>query len=155
MPPGIANVSNDQVACEGSLVTLSCNATGKPTPNISWTKVEDNGTDSAPLLPAMDGKYVMSNIQRSVNGTYRCTADNGVGAPVNRTVRVKVECKSRTFYVVSKKRRKVVWKKTTVTLVLNSVKKRESENMIKILRHFAQPWDTGLLYRYLWSIPLI
>ena len=132
MPPGIASVSNDQVACEGSLVTLSCNATGNPTPNISWTKVEDNGTDSAPLLPAMVGKYVMSNIQRSVNGTYRCTADNGVGAPVNRTVRVKVECKSRTFYVVSKKRRKVVWKKTTVTLVLNSVKKRESENMIKI-----------------------
>ena len=111
MPPRIANVSNDQVACEGSLVTLSCNATGKPTPNISWTKVEDNGRDSAPLLPAVDGKYVMSNIQRSANGTYRCTADNGVGAPVNRTVRVKVECKSRTFYVVSKKRRKVVWKK--------------------------------------------
>ena len=140
MPPGIANVSNDQVACEGSLVTLSCNATGKPTPNISWTKVEDNGTDSAPLLPAVDGKYVMSNIQRSANGTYCCTADNGVGAPVNRTVRVKVECKSRTFYVVSKKRRKVVWKKKiTVTQVLQSVKKRESGNMITILRHFAQP----------------
>ena len=111
MPPRIANVSNDQEACEGSLVTLSCNALGKPTPNISWTKVEDNGTDSAPLLPAVDGKYVMSNIHRSANGTYRCTADNGVGAPVNRTVRVKVECKSRSFYVVSKKRRKVVWKK--------------------------------------------
>ena len=92
-------------------MTLSCNATGKPTPNISWTKVEDNGTDSAPLLPAVDGKYVMSNIQRSANGTYRCTADNGVSAPVNRTVRVKVECKSRTFYVISKKRCKVVWKK--------------------------------------------
>lgn len=121
-------------------MTLSCNATGKPTPNICWTKVEDNGTDSALLLPAVEGKYVMSNIQRSANGTYRCTADNGVGAPVNRTVRVKVECKSRTFYVISKKRRKVVWKKkTTVTLVLKSVKKRESGNMITILRHFAQP----------------
>ena len=120
VPPGIANVSDDQVACEGSLVTLSCNATGNPTPNISWTKVEDNGTDSAPLLPAMDGKYVMSNIQRSAHGTYRCTADNGVGAPVNRTVKVKVECKSHTFYVVSKKRSKVVWKKkkTPVTLVV-------------------------------------
>ena len=136
-------------------MTLSCNATGKPTPNISWTKVEDNGTDSAPLLPAVDGKYVMSNIHRSANGTYRCTADNGVGAPVNRTVRVKVECKSRTFYVVSKKRSKVVWKKTPVTLVLKSVKKRESENKVKILRHFAQPWDTGILFRYLGSIPLI
>ena len=146
MPPGIANVSNDQVACEGSLVTLSCNATGKPTPNISWTKVEDNGTDSAPLLPVMDGKYVMSNIQRSVNGTYRCTADNGVGAPVNRTVRVKVESKSRTFYVVSKKRRKVVWEKITVTLVLKSVKKRESENMIKF---YGTLHNRGILGYYI------
>ena len=73
MPPGIANVSNDQVVCEGSLVTLSCSATGRPTPTITWTKVEDNGTDSAPLLPVVDRKYVLSNIQRSANGTYRCT----------------------------------------------------------------------------------
>ena len=100
MPPGIANVENDQVVCEGSLVTLSCSATGKPTPNITWTELEDNSTNSAPLLPAVDGKYVLSNIQRSANGTYRCTADNGVGAPVNRTVRVKVQCKSRTLYGV-------------------------------------------------------
>ena len=98
MPSGIAYVSKDQVICEGSLVTLSCNATGKPTPTITWTKVEDNGTDSAPLLTVVDGIYVLSNIQRSANGTYRCTADNGVGDPVNRTVSVKVECKSSFLY---------------------------------------------------------
>ena len=101
MPPGIANVKNDQVVCEGSLVTLSCNATGKPAPNIIWTKVEDNGTDSVPLLPVVDGKHVLSNIQKGANGTYRRTADNGIAIPDNRTVSVKVECKSRTFYVVS------------------------------------------------------
>ena len=102
-------MENDQVVCEGSLVTLSCSATGKPAPNITWTKLEDNGTDSIPLLPLVDGKYVLINIQRSANGIYRCTADNGVGTPVNRTVRVKVECKSHTFY--GKKRCKVVQKK--------------------------------------------
>ena len=85
--------------CEGSLVVLSCNATGKPTPTtFNWTKVEDDRTDSAPLLPVVGGKYVLSNIQRSANGTYRCTADNGVGVPVNRTVSVKVECKSSFLY---------------------------------------------------------
>ena len=98
VPPGIANVSNDQVVCEGSLVTLSCNATGRPTPTINWTKVEGNGKDSAPLLPVVDGKYVLSNIQRSGNGTYRCTAHNGVGTPVNHTVSVKVECKLSFLY---------------------------------------------------------
>ena len=98
MPPGIANVSNDRVVCEGSLVTLSCNATGKPTPNITWRKVEDNGTDGAALFPVVEGKHLLNNIQRSANGTYRCTADNGVGVPVNRTVSVKVECKSSFLY---------------------------------------------------------
>ena len=98
VPPGIAGVNKDQVVCEGSLVTLSCNATGRPTPTITWTKVKDNGTDSAPLLPVVYGKYVLSNIQRSSNETYRCTADNGVGVPVNRTVSVKVECKSSFLY---------------------------------------------------------
>ena len=98
MPSGIAYVSNDRVVCEGSLVPLVCNATGKPKPNITWTKVEGNDTDSAPLLPLVDGKYVLSNIQRSANGTYRCTANNGVGTPVNRTVRVRVECKSSLLY---------------------------------------------------------
>ena len=95
VPPRIANVSNDQVACEGSLVTLSCNATGIPPPDITWTRVEDDGTDSEPLETS--GKYLLSNIQRSANGTYRCTAHNAVGVPVNRTVSVKVECKSSFF----------------------------------------------------------
>lgn len=98
VPPGIANVSNDQVECEGSMVTLVCNATGRPTPNVTWTKVDDNGMDSAPLLPVVQGKYILSNILRYTDATYRCTADNGVGTPDNRTVSVKVKCKSRYLY---------------------------------------------------------
>lgn len=98
VPSEITGVSHDQVICEGSLVVLSCNATGKPTPTITWTRVEDGGTDSTPLLPLVGGKYVLSSIQRSANGTYRCTADNGEGVPVNRTVSVKVECKSSFLY---------------------------------------------------------
>lgn len=92
VPPEIRNVSSNQDICEGSLVTLSCNATGKPTPSITWTRVEANGSDSAPL-PAVDGTYLINNITRSSNGTmYRCTAENGVGT-VNRTVQVAVRCK--------------------------------------------------------------
>ncbi|XP_022803126.1 hemicentin-1-like [Stylophora pistillata] len=87
-PPEVV-VSNDQDVCEGSSVTLSCNATGKPTPNITWTKEGENGTNSGPL-PSVDGVYVISNSSRSSNGTYRCTASNGVGDPVNQTTKVIV-----------------------------------------------------------------
>lgn len=92
--PELTSVSSDQVVCEDSMVTLSCNATGKPTPNITWTTVTVNGTDSVPLHPVVDGTFLISNISRSSNGsTYRCTATNGVGDPVNRTVTVTVRCK--------------------------------------------------------------
>jgi len=96
VPPEIGYVSSDQDVCEGSLVTLSCNATGKPTPNITWTRVADGVQ-----LPAVDGNYVMSNIQRSSNGTYRCTADNGAGDPVNRTVQVRVRCSPSVDRIVN------------------------------------------------------
>ena len=89
--PEIGYVSSDLDICEGSLVTLFCNATGIPTPSITWTRVTDNGSDSAPL-PAVDGTYDMSNITRSSNRTYRCTATNWAGT-VNRTVQVAVRCK--------------------------------------------------------------
>ena len=100
VPSNIANVSSDQVVCEGSMVTLSCNATGNPTPNITWTRAFDNGTDSALLLPVGDGRYVINNVMRGSNETYRCAADNGVGDPVNRTVRVTVTCEYLSFIIM-------------------------------------------------------
>ena len=85
-------MSSAQNVCVGSMVTLSCNATGKPMPNITWTRVWENGTDSGELA-SVDGFYVISNTSRSSHGTYRCTASNGVGDPVHQTTEVIVECK--------------------------------------------------------------
>ncbi len=90
--PEIDYVSQEQDVCNGSMVTLNCNATGKPTPSINWTIVWENGTDSEPLS-VVDGSYVMSNVKKRSNATYRCTAYNGVGDPVNRAVKVRVRCK--------------------------------------------------------------
>ena len=88
----VVDVTSDQDVCERSVVTLSCNATGKPEPDITWTRVWENGTDSG-ALQSKDGYLVMANISRSSNGTYRCTAFNGVGEPVNQTTKVIVRCK--------------------------------------------------------------
>ena len=85
-------MTGNQFACEGSVVTLSCKATGKPIPNIAWTRVQENGTDSGELT-SVDGFYVISNTSRSSKGTYRCTASNGVGTPANQTTEVIVGCK--------------------------------------------------------------
>ena len=85
-------MTGDQNVCVGSMVTLSCKATGKPIPKITWTRVWENGTDSGEL-PSMDGIYVISNTSRSSDGTYRCTASNGIGDPANQRTEVTVECK--------------------------------------------------------------
>ncbi|XP_022793270.1 fibroblast growth factor receptor 2-like [Stylophora pistillata] len=87
--PQIVTTSKNQDVCEGSTVTLSCDATGKPAPNITWTRVRENGTDSKEL-PSVDGYHVIHNISRSSNGTYRCTAFSGVGDPINQTLEVIV-----------------------------------------------------------------
>ena len=81
------------------MVTLSCNATGKPAPNITWTRVWENGTDSVEL-PSINGYYVIRNTSRSSNGTYRCTAFNGVGEPVNQTMEVIVGSKVIFLHVL-------------------------------------------------------
>ena len=77
----------------GSMVTLSCKATGKPVPNITWTRVWENGTDSGELPLSMDGFYVISNTSRRSNGAYRCTASNGIGDPADQTTEVIVGSK--------------------------------------------------------------
>ena len=83
-------MTGDQNVCVGSMVTLSCKASGKPIPNITWTRVWENGTDSGEL-PSMDGIYVINNT--SSNGTYRCTASNGIGVPAYQTTEVIVGSK--------------------------------------------------------------
>ena len=84
-------MTGDQNVCVGSMVTLSCKAFGKPIPNITWTRVWENGTDSGEL-PSMDGIYVISNTSRRSNGTYRCKASNTVGT-AHQTTEVIAECK--------------------------------------------------------------
>lgn len=85
----IVDVTSDQDVCEDTKVTLSCNATGKPKPNITWSRVWENGTDSG-ALQSKDGYFSMDNIDSSSSGIYCCTAFNGVGEAVNQTVKVIV-----------------------------------------------------------------
>ena len=82
-------MTGDQYVCLGSMVTLSCKAIGKPIPNITWTRVWENGTDSGELR-SLDGFYVISNTSRSSHGTYLCTASNGVSPSIAQLEELKI-----------------------------------------------------------------
>ena len=89
-PPSLIAQAPDQVVLEGDpAIHVNCTADGEPAPNITWTKVFANGTDSHVL--STDEQFLLPN-NRINKGTYRCKASNGIGSDVNHTVIVVVNC---------------------------------------------------------------
>ena len=73
----------------GQNVTLICNASGDPLPNITWTKIgvahdQFNFTGH---------KLHIFNVKRTDVGLYRCTANNGFGREATRVSVVNINCK--------------------------------------------------------------
>ena len=86
----MTNVSRNEPLLEGSDLQLFCFASGRPAPNIAWVRIFPSGSESDVLH--RDTTWDLKNISRIDAGTYRCTASNGVGNPVNHTLLVNVEC---------------------------------------------------------------
>ena len=79
-PPSNIITSSDQNVTAPAELTLNCSADGKPKPTITWRRVSDNTVVTMPL-----------NITGEKDkGSYRCTADNGVGKPLTKDVFVDV-----------------------------------------------------------------
>ena len=72
-------------------MTLSCNASGKPHPNVTWTKADDVGN-----VLSWSSSLELKNISRKQEGLYRCTTDNGLGK-AESSVRIVVQCKYVTL----------------------------------------------------------
>ena len=80
--PKITAQPQNKTPTEGENVTLSCNATGNPTPSISWTK-DGSALNSPRISLSSDSKELtITNVNRSDNGQYRCVANNSIAASV-------------------------------------------------------------------------
>ena len=84
--PNITEISRNLALNESNDVTLSCNATGKPSPDFMWSR-PGNKDKKYPgsVLP-------LKNISREQDGEYWCTATNRLGN-ATASVRVTVNCK--------------------------------------------------------------
>ena len=91
-PVKLINVSEDQTVHEGSDLQSFCEASGKPIPNITWTMVFRNGSESEILRSG--STWNMVNVTRANSGTYRCMAHNGVGNAVTFVASINVTCKN-------------------------------------------------------------
>lgn len=93
-PSIIATSPSDQTLNETNPMTLYCNSTGNPSPNITWVK-EGGGTRAFEQGNILQIKQV----QKSDEGIYRCTASNGVGKNDTATAMVKVIGKRHAQFV--------------------------------------------------------
>ena len=93
-PVMLINVSRDQTVLEGSNMTLVCEATGRPTPNNTWTRVLEDGSNGEVLHQGPTWDF--PNINRTDTGTYRCLAYNGISNEASHVFKVNVACKYST-----------------------------------------------------------
>ena len=74
----------------GQNLTLMCNASGDPRPNITWTR--EGATQANQLVNSTGYRLYLSNVQREHVGSYRCTARNGYGIASSLAL-VNLRCK--------------------------------------------------------------
>lgn len=90
MPPKItSNTLHRADIYEGQDLTLSCNATGDPQPNITWTK----GDLPKSEFKVLGRDLLLVDVKRRDVGSYRCTASNGYGENASEISIVGLHCK--------------------------------------------------------------
>ena len=94
VPPRITEFPVRQSsATVGTNLTLTCNASGDPTPNVNWTKEGETAAE----FNVSGHKLHLVNVKREDFGSYKCTADNGYGTPATSLAVVNVKCKFYTL----------------------------------------------------------
>ncbi|KAL0110291.1 hypothetical protein PUN28_013736 [Cardiocondyla obscurior] len=95
VPPDILDypTSTDMVVREGSNVSLRCEATGSPTPNITWRR-EDGELiilGNSQEVASVDGPvFNITKVNRLQMGAYLCIASNGVPPTVSKRIMLVV-----------------------------------------------------------------
>uniref|UniRef100_A0A4W5MGP5 Ig-like domain-containing protein n=1 Tax=Hucho hucho TaxID=62062 RepID=A0A4W5MGP5_9TELE len=75
---------------EGETLELTCIVTGHPRPQIRWTKTAGSVSDRFQDSSVFNETLHITKIQRHQGGRYYCKAENGLGSPAIKSIRVDV-----------------------------------------------------------------
>ncbi|XP_052828137.1 limbic system-associated membrane protein isoform X2 [Octopus bimaculoides] len=94
VPPTIIShlSSTDMEVREGDTVTLICNVTGIPHPNVTWYRQSASNDYSTMERIGQQGEVlVIHNVSRYCDDVYECVAKNGIPPVVSRKIKVSVD----------------------------------------------------------------
>ncbi|XP_067030323.1 fibroblast growth factor receptor 3-like [Acropora muricata] len=142
IPPKItSNTLNRADIDEGQDLTLSCNATGDPQPNITWTR--DGVPNSEFKVLGQDLRLV--DVKRRDVGSYRCTASNGYGENASEISIVGLHCKSCRFEKVNITLTSEHWNETLMNRESNEFRSLERNILSAIMKVYIDK-QSKLLY---------
>ena len=90
--PEIVTEPQNVTEPEGKNVTLTCNATGNPEPELSWFS-DKHLVKSRISLSAGNQSLMIANVNRIDSGKYMCVAHNEVGNVYLKVAILNVQCK--------------------------------------------------------------
>ncbi|CAB4064373.1 DSCAM [Lepeophtheirus salmonis] len=103
--PKWIRIPEDVHAVDGAEVFIHCEVEGYPKPNLSWNKVTTGTKDfldsSIPSILSngyhqfANGTFYISSADKTSEGRYTCTADNGVRSGISKTINLTVNSPPR------------------------------------------------------------
>ena len=87
VPPQVEIRPGDQRVNESDTLSVFCNASGNPTPNITWRKLDK----SSPAFPSGNILKITS-VNKTDAGMYECRANNGIRNNDTASFKVTVNC---------------------------------------------------------------
>ena len=105
--PEISQSPRDTTELEGKTAVFNCVVGGYPTPDVAWEKngVELNVSADARLSVSFrreDHQLIISNVQQSDAGQYRCVANNSLDTATSFSATLTVHCKSKSRFSVKR-----------------------------------------------------
>ncbi|XP_073412366.1 MAM domain-containing glycosylphosphatidylinositol anchor protein 1 isoform X1 [Dendrobates tinctorius] len=76
---------------EGDTLVLQCLISGHPRPQVRWTKTAGSASEKFQETSIYNETLCIEKVQRMQGGRYYCKAENGVGVPAIKSIRVDVQ----------------------------------------------------------------